>query len=125
MNKFMVEASPLKRIASYFIDLILTIAIGFVLLATLGQSVLFKALGASEASKNANDFAVSSGLVYYPDGKNIPELYSFDDNAGSGKKAYEEYLDKVWYYYTEFLNVAKNPNEKVKAKTSQRVASSS
>ena len=119
MNKFMVEASPLKRIASYFIDLILTIAIGFVLLATLGQSVLFKTLGASEASKNANDFAVSSGLVYYPDGKNIPELYSFDDNVGSGKKAYEEYLDKVWYYYTEFLNVAKNPNEKVKAKTSQ------
>ena len=113
MNRFLVEPSPLKRIASYFIDLILTIAIGFVLFATLGQSVLADSLGASEASKNASDFAVSSGLAYYPDEGGGPLVYEYEAIDKDGKKGYEAYLDHVWYYYTEFLNVAKNPNEKV------------
>ena len=114
MNRFMVEPSPFKRIASYFIDLVLTIAIGFVLFATLGQNVIAPALGADEASKDASDFAVASGLAYYPDDGGAPLIYEYKakDNK-DGKKGYEAYLDHVWYYYTEFLNVAKNPNDKV------------
>ena len=53
MNKFMVEPSPIKRIASYFLDLMLSLVIGFVLFATLGQHVIAKGFGAEEASKNA------------------------------------------------------------------------
>ena len=110
----MVEPSPFKRIASYFIDLVLTITIGFVLFATLGQNVIAPALGADEASKDASDFAVASGLAYYPEGGGAPSIYEYKakDNK-DGKKGYKAYLDHVWYYYTEFLNVAKNPNDKV------------
>ena len=114
MNKFMVEPSPIKRIASYFLDLMMSLVIGFVLFATLGQTVLADALGANEASKNASDFAVASGLAYYPEKGEGPNVYEYKalDNE-DGKIGYEAYLDHVWYYYTEFLNVAKNPNEKV------------
>ena len=113
MNKFLAEPSPLKRIASYFVDLILVLTIGMLLFATLGEKVIGKALGAEEASKNASDFAVASGLAYYGDevGPSIYE-YKASDNE-NGKKGYEAYLDHVWYYYTEFLNVAKNPNDRV------------
>ena len=113
MNKFLAEPSPLKRIASYFVDLILVLTIGMLLFATLGEKVIGKALGADEASKNASDFAVASGLAYY--GEEVgPSIYEYkaSDNE-NGKKGYEAYLDHVWYYYTEFLNVAKNPNDKV------------
>lgn len=113
MNKFLAEPSPLKRIASYFVDLILVLTIGMLLFATLGEKVIGKALGAEEASKNASDFAVASGLAYY--GEEVgPSIYEYkaSDNE-NGKKGYEAYLDHVWYYYTEFLNVAKNPNDKV------------
>ena len=120
MNKFLVEASPLKRIASYFIDLILVIAVGFVLFATLGQNVIAKALGANEASKNANDFAVSSGLTYYPDGKDVPEIYRYEAKDSEGNEGYQKYFDKVWYYYTDFLDVAEKPvtdiNDKIEVK---------
>ena len=116
MNKFLVEASPLKRIASYFIDLILVIAVGFVLFATLGQNVIAKALGANEASKNANDFAVSSRLTYYPDGKDVPEVYHYEAKDSEGNKGYQKYLDKVWYYYTTFLNPKKSLNDKIEPK---------
>ena len=113
MNKFLAEPSPLKRIASYFVDLILVLTIGMLLFATLGEKVIGKALGAEEASKNSSDFAVASGLAYYGDevGPSIYE-YKASDNE-NGKKGYEAYLDHVWYYYTEFLNVAKNPNDRV------------
>ena len=118
MNKFMVEPSPIKRIASYFLDLILGLVIGFVLFATLGQHVIAKGFGAEEASNKASAFAVSSGLAYYSkDGKGA-DIYVYEAKGKEGEKdGYEKYLDHVWYYYTEFLNVAKNPDERVVVRT--------
>ena len=118
MNKFMVEPSPFKRIASYFIDLALTIAIGFILFATLGQNVIAKGFGAEEASKNASSFAVSSGLAKYSEDGKGADIYVYEAKGLNGaKNGYEGYLNCVWHYYTEFLNVAKNPDERVVART--------
>lgn len=118
MNKFMVEASPIKRIASYFLDLILSLVIGFVLFATLGQNVIAKGFGAEEASNNATDFAISSGLAKRSENGKGADVFFYDAKGINGEKhGYEKYLDSVWYYYTEFLNVAKNPDERVVART--------
>lgn len=118
MNKFMVEPSPIKRIASYFLDLMLSLVIGFVLFATLGQHVIAKGFGAEEASKNANDFAIASGLAYRSEDGQGADIYVYKAKGENGTKdGYDGYLDSVWYYYTEFLNVAKNPDERVVART--------
>ncbi len=118
MNKFMVEPSPIKRIASYFLDLMLSLVIGFVLFATLGQHVIAKGFGAEEASKNANSFAISSGLAYRSEDGQGADIYIYKAKGENGTKdGYDGYLDSVWHYYTEFLNVAKNPDERVVAKT--------
>ena len=118
MNKFMVEPSPIKRIASYFLDLMLSLVIGFVLFATLGQHVIAKGFGAEEASKNANDFAIASGLAYRSEDGQGADIYVYKAKGENGTKdGYDGYLDSVWYYYTEFLNVAKNPDERVVPRT--------
>lgn len=118
MNKFMVEPSPIKRIASYFLDLMLSLVIGFVLFATLGQHVIAKGFGAEEASKNANSFAISSGLAKPAADDKGADIYIYQAKGENGaKNGYEGYLNCVWHYYTEFLNVAKNPDERVVART--------
>ena len=118
MNKFMVEPSPIKRIASYFLDLMLSLVIGFVLFATLGQHVIAKGFGAEEASKNANSFAISSGLAKPTADNKGADIYIYKAKGENGTKdGYDGYLDSVWHYYTEFLNVAKNPDERVVART--------
>ncbi len=114
----MVEPSPLKRIASYFIDLVLAISLGFILFATLGQNVIAKGFGAEEASKNASSFAVSSGLAKYSEDGKGADIFVYKAKGLNGAKhGYEGYLNCVWHYYTEFLNVAKNPDERVIART--------
>ena len=119
MNKFMVEPSPIKRIASYFLDLMLSLVIGFVLFATLGQHVIAKGFGAEEASKNANSFAISSGLAKPTADNKGADIFVYDakNKKEGGKDGYVGYLNCVWHYYTEFLNVAKNPDERVVART--------
>ena len=113
----MVEPSPIKRIASYFLDLMMSLVIGFVLFATLGQNVIAKGFGAEEASINASKFAVDSGLACYSENGKGADIFVYEAKGSDGNKnGYEGYLDSVWHYYTEFLNVAKNPDERVVAR---------
>lgn len=125
MNKFLVEPQSYKRIFSYAVDVLLTTVIGIILFATFGLNVLDDVFGGKEASNNISAFALDSGLTYQKPGKEAsPSIFIYnaggteDEKNGcvstpNGEKGYEAYLDKVWYYYTEFLNVEKNPDERV------------
>lgn len=123
MNRFLVEPSNYKRIFSYVVDFLLVMVIGIILFATLGLNVINPALGGKEASKNIESFAVDSGLTYKNEAAG-PSLFIYNEegkedkkngyiSTPNGERGYEAYLDKVWYYYTEFLNVEKNPDERV------------
>lgn len=125
MNKFLVEPIHYKRIFSYVVDFLLTTVIGIILFATFGLNVINPALGGEEAANNIKSFALDSGLTYMEDPKEGgPSVFIYNDegtldekngyvSTPNGEKGYEAYLDKVWYYYTEFLNVEKNPDERV------------
>ena len=125
MNKFLVEPQSYKRIFSYAVDVLLTTIMGIIIFATLGLNVLDNVFGGKEAAKNISSFAIDSGLAYRKSDKEASTsifIYNAegteDEKNGyvstpSGEKGYEAYLDKVWYYYTEFLNVEKNPDERV------------
>lgn len=86
------------------------------------------ALGGNQAYKNITKYAVDSHLAYESKDTGSAAIYVFapdgkeDKTKGymatpNGEKGYEAYLDKVWYYYTEFVNVAKNPDERIVART--------
>lgn len=125
MNKLLVEPQPYKRIFSYAVDALLVIILGIVLFATLGMNVLYTSFGGKEAAYNLASFALDSGLTYKESGNAMSPtvfVYNADGTADkengcmatpNGEKGYEAYLDRVWYYYTEFLNVEKNPDERV------------
>lgn len=128
MNKLLVEPSPYKRIFSYVVDFIIALVLGLFVFATLGNSVLMDALGGNRAFDNITNFAVDSHLAYKTKETPSAALYSFapdgkEDKAKgyvatpNGEKGYEAYLDRVWYYYTEFVNVAKNPDERIVSRT--------
>lgn len=130
MNRFLIETSSLKRVLAYIVDCFLFFIIGLVALANVGTGPLMDAFGGNKANENLASYIADTRLAYAdPDG-NGTKIYEYapDGKANSdkgyiatpnGEKGYEAYLDKVWYYYTEFTNLAKNPDERVVARVKE------
>lgn len=111
------QASLGKRIIAFLIDFGLAFLIGVLLNYFVTNTYMFDAIGGNEIKRSYFSFAVDSGLVNSSKNDNgeITNIYLYgyesDGNANAslsfeatpnGEFGYEAYLNKVWYYYTDF-----------------------
>jgi hypothetical protein len=130
MNTHIKEASFGKRILAYFLDAAMVLLMAGLTYGLVTSKYMFEGLQGEKARQNTFHFAADSSLLMAQDssGKEIVSptaedsislvaFYSFTEVKSStqSEHGYSLYFDKVWNYYTEFLNVAKNPDERVVA----------
>lgn len=128
MNTHIKEASVGKRFLAYFLDMAMVLVMAGLTYGLVTSKFMFEGLHGDAARQKAYHFAADSSLVKPEDssGNEITNLtaddtismvayYSFSEAKSStqSEPGYSLYFDKVWHYYTEFLNIAKNPDERV------------
>lgn len=113
-----------KRTLAFFLDLLIVVVVAWVLNANVTSTFMFNALGANEITKELRTFAVDSSLVEPIYDNNNDEMtgityYRFEPTpqkktqvnsdgttteiVTQEKYGYQLYLEKVFYFYTDFL----------------------
>lgn len=116
-NDLLKQASLGKRVLAFLIDFLLAFIIGTILNAYVTGTYMYNALGGGAVTQEYYSFAKDSGLVNYiqNDDGTIDSiyLYGYTGNGEAndsysliatpdGVPGYQAYLDKIWFYYTEF-----------------------
>lgn len=128
MNTHTKEASFIKRFIAYVIDALCVIILTVILYNFVTSNFLFKAMGGANAASEMNTYSVESSLFKPTYSTSNPteistiSIYTFADQKSDStapsdqtKSGYEEYYDRFWTFYTDFIYKDSNSTKRTTA----------